>query len=438
MNAHIFTAERELTPPLSLPSSPRSVLQHVVEGPIGLAPRVKPFIAKLSHLVSQPHSFKDCVVWDSSGTSFIVSANDRFVGDVLPRLFGHSNMASFTRASPSSRVPSSPRSSAADSSNLARRPAQRALAPSPPLARSSQHDRRADPSHAPHAGLRLPSPLGRRARRARRHRHGRRLQRVVAPGFHPRRQVDPAPPDAETVARAPAQEGQEGGAWAHAVVVVAGFDSAEAALDNRHDDDDDKLGLERRERVRLAAVCRLATPADGGPAARAVRPAPVLLLVRLHLAAGAVVVRPEPLYPRPADVRGDVVEQRARAIARRASALARAQLDARRPSSRTLARSRLAHSPLCASVLAVGASISFSLSRCASPAGTALTPSRSSAAPAASPPLPRLAKPHPLDRRPCLPPLCFSLSATLCNRSSVLYVRLRERKSERAKAAATP
>ncbi|GAA5907733.1 hypothetical protein JCM8208_005502 [Rhodotorula glutinis] len=71
--------------------------EHVVEGPIGLAPRVKPFIAKLSHLLSQPHNFQDCVVWDSSGTSFIVSANDRFVGDVLPRLFGHGNTASFTR-----------------------------------------------------------------------------------------------------------------------------------------------------------------------------------------------------------------------------------------------------------------------------------------------------------------------------------------------------
>ncbi|GAA5838549.1 hypothetical protein JCM9279_003278 [Rhodotorula babjevae] len=71
--------------------------EHVVEGPIGLAPRVKPFIAKLSHLVSQPHNFQDCVVWDGSGTSFIVSANERFVSDVLPRLFGHGNMASFTR-----------------------------------------------------------------------------------------------------------------------------------------------------------------------------------------------------------------------------------------------------------------------------------------------------------------------------------------------------
>ncbi|GAA5944351.1 hypothetical protein JCM3775_002893 [Rhodotorula graminis] len=70
--------------------------EHVVEGLIGLAPRVKPFVAKLSHLLSQPHNFQDCVVWDSSGASFILNANERFVGDVLPRLFGHGNVASFT------------------------------------------------------------------------------------------------------------------------------------------------------------------------------------------------------------------------------------------------------------------------------------------------------------------------------------------------------
>ncbi|GAA6056008.1 hypothetical protein JCM3770_002139 [Rhodotorula araucariae] len=70
---------------------------HIVEGPIGLTPRVKPFIAKLNHLVSYPECYQDCVVWDSSGESFIINANRRFVNEVLPRLFGHTNAASFTR-----------------------------------------------------------------------------------------------------------------------------------------------------------------------------------------------------------------------------------------------------------------------------------------------------------------------------------------------------
>ncbi|BGP36488.1 hypothetical protein JCM10450v2_000387 [Rhodotorula kratochvilovae] len=70
---------------------------HIVDGPIGLTPRVKPFIAKLNHLVSYPECYQDCVVWDSSGESFIINANKRFVSEVLPRLFGHGNAASFTR-----------------------------------------------------------------------------------------------------------------------------------------------------------------------------------------------------------------------------------------------------------------------------------------------------------------------------------------------------
>ncbi|BGP70816.1 hypothetical protein NBRC10513v2_004177 [Rhodotorula toruloides] len=69
----------------------------VVEGPIGLTPRVKPFIAKLNHLLGHPESYRDCIVWDSPGEAFIVNANKRFCDEVLPRLFGHRNLASFTR-----------------------------------------------------------------------------------------------------------------------------------------------------------------------------------------------------------------------------------------------------------------------------------------------------------------------------------------------------
>ncbi|BGO94718.1 hypothetical protein NBRC10512_007334 [Rhodotorula toruloides] len=70
---------------------------NVVEGPIGLTPRVKPFIAKLNHLLGNPESYQDCIVWDSTGEAFIVNANKRFCDEVLPRLFGHRNLASFTR-----------------------------------------------------------------------------------------------------------------------------------------------------------------------------------------------------------------------------------------------------------------------------------------------------------------------------------------------------
>ncbi|POY75339.1 hypothetical protein BMF94_1567 [Rhodotorula taiwanensis] len=71
--------------------------ESVVDGPIGLTPRVKPFIAKLVHLLSRPETYQDCIVWDSTGESFILSANKRLTGEVFPRLFGHSTLPSFTR-----------------------------------------------------------------------------------------------------------------------------------------------------------------------------------------------------------------------------------------------------------------------------------------------------------------------------------------------------
>lgn len=60
--------------------------------------RLKPFIEKLFNILAQPAAFRDCLVWDESGTAFIVShANPRLLQQVLPDAFGHSNLHSFTR-----------------------------------------------------------------------------------------------------------------------------------------------------------------------------------------------------------------------------------------------------------------------------------------------------------------------------------------------------
>ncbi|KAK4055260.1 hypothetical protein OIV83_000542 [Microbotryomycetes sp. JL201] len=62
------------------------------------APKIKPFIAKLTHLVDNPDEFRDCIVWDDAGSSFIVChASGRLLQEVLPKFFGHSNIHSFTR-----------------------------------------------------------------------------------------------------------------------------------------------------------------------------------------------------------------------------------------------------------------------------------------------------------------------------------------------------
>ncbi|GAA6022193.1 hypothetical protein JCM10207_003938 [Rhodosporidiobolus poonsookiae] len=69
----------------------------IIDGPTGLSPRVKPFISKLFHLVSHPESYADCITWDTEGKTFIVHSCKRFTGEVLQRMFGHTNLASFTR-----------------------------------------------------------------------------------------------------------------------------------------------------------------------------------------------------------------------------------------------------------------------------------------------------------------------------------------------------
>ncbi|KWU42095.1 hypothetical protein RHOSPDRAFT_27192 [Rhodotorula sp. JG-1b] len=83
--------------PLRRASGGEFETESVVDGPIGLTPRVKPFIAKLAHLLARPETYQDCIVWDAAGEAFILNASKRLTGEVFPRLFGHGTLASFTR-----------------------------------------------------------------------------------------------------------------------------------------------------------------------------------------------------------------------------------------------------------------------------------------------------------------------------------------------------
>lgn len=95
-----------LVPPPSLGPAPGAaavasmvgVGQAAAQNSLSATARLKPFIEKLYHILSQPSLFRDCLVWDEGGTSFIVShANRRLLQQVLPDAFGHSNLHSFTR-----------------------------------------------------------------------------------------------------------------------------------------------------------------------------------------------------------------------------------------------------------------------------------------------------------------------------------------------------
>lgn len=58
-----------------------------------------PFIEKLSFLLANPARFGDCLRWDASGTTFVLAhANPRLQAEILPRIFSHRNVPSFTRA----------------------------------------------------------------------------------------------------------------------------------------------------------------------------------------------------------------------------------------------------------------------------------------------------------------------------------------------------
>ncbi|GAA5878990.1 hypothetical protein JCM1840_007407 [Sporobolomyces johnsonii] len=71
--------------------------QSLADTSIGLSSRVKPFIGKLFHLLSHPESYRDVIVWDEQGLAFICHHGRRFTSEVLPQLFGHGNVSSFTR-----------------------------------------------------------------------------------------------------------------------------------------------------------------------------------------------------------------------------------------------------------------------------------------------------------------------------------------------------
>ncbi|GAA5918637.1 hypothetical protein JCM6882_007889 [Rhodosporidiobolus microsporus] len=70
---------------------------HLVGAPTGMQSRVKLFIQKLSHLLSRPDMYADCMSWDSAGTAFVIHHCRRLHSEILPRMFSHSNSASLTR-----------------------------------------------------------------------------------------------------------------------------------------------------------------------------------------------------------------------------------------------------------------------------------------------------------------------------------------------------
>ncbi|GAA6014830.1 hypothetical protein JCM11491_002131 [Sporobolomyces phaffii] len=58
---------------------------------------VKPFIEKLYGILSRPATYGDCMRWSDAGDSFFVAHSEKFVQEVLPEQFCHSNIHSFTR-----------------------------------------------------------------------------------------------------------------------------------------------------------------------------------------------------------------------------------------------------------------------------------------------------------------------------------------------------
>ncbi|BGP36489.1 hypothetical protein JCM10450v2_000388 [Rhodotorula kratochvilovae] len=63
----------------------------------GPPPEIKPFVQKLWDMLSDPQHYQDVILWNHAGDSFFVAHNDRFITEVLPSAFGHSNVHSFTR-----------------------------------------------------------------------------------------------------------------------------------------------------------------------------------------------------------------------------------------------------------------------------------------------------------------------------------------------------
>ncbi|GAA6050860.1 hypothetical protein JCM3770_005743 [Rhodotorula araucariae] len=68
--------------------------------PIDSIAGVKPFVSKLRWLLQHPDEAGGDVCWSESGQAVLVhtgGANEHLVDEVLPRAFGHSNIANFTR-----------------------------------------------------------------------------------------------------------------------------------------------------------------------------------------------------------------------------------------------------------------------------------------------------------------------------------------------------
>ncbi|GAA5951052.1 hypothetical protein JCM3765_004666 [Sporobolomyces pararoseus] len=66
-------------------------------GGSGSGGAVKPFIDKLFGILSRPAIYGDVLKWNDSGDSFFVAHSDKFIKEVLPEQFCHSNIHSFTR-----------------------------------------------------------------------------------------------------------------------------------------------------------------------------------------------------------------------------------------------------------------------------------------------------------------------------------------------------
>jgi hypothetical protein len=50
-------------------------------------------------MLNHPEAYGDCIIWDALGEALIIYDSARFRTEVLPKLYGQSQFASFTRSS---------------------------------------------------------------------------------------------------------------------------------------------------------------------------------------------------------------------------------------------------------------------------------------------------------------------------------------------------
>ncbi|GJN92233.1 hypothetical protein Rhopal_005263-T1 [Rhodotorula paludigena] len=76
-----------------------SVLPFDADEPASPPVEIKAFVQKLYNMLADPDHYQDVLLWNHDGDAFFVAHNERFVNEVLPSAFGHSNIHSFTRTS---------------------------------------------------------------------------------------------------------------------------------------------------------------------------------------------------------------------------------------------------------------------------------------------------------------------------------------------------